>query len=742
MTKLLIVDDNEQDLYMLQVLLEGNGYEVVLAANGAEALETARRDPPDVIISDILMPVMDGFTLCRQWKKDDRLKGIPFVLYTATYTDPKDEEFALSLGAERFIVKPEEPDVLVGLVREVIREAEAGRLAAPREPLEEEPVYLKQYSERLVKKLEDKMLQLEEANRALERELTERKRAEEALRESQRFIKEIADTAPNTMMYLYDLIEQRNVYVNRQIGEILGYTREEIQQMGSRMIEILVHPDDLESVTEHMKKVARDKKCEIIENEYRMKHANGEWRWLLSRDIVFTRDAAGLPTQNVGVAMDITERVRAEEALRESEERYRSLFNGVPVGINRTAPGGQTLNANPALVHMLGYPDRETLLAVNVTDLYVDPEDRWRWQALVEREGVVRGFEVQLRRCDGTTIWVRSNARAVCDASGRVLHYEGSLEDITERKLAEEEIGRLAKFPSENPNPVLRVAKDGAILYVNEASLPLLNVWGCQVGQPLPDYWRRFTVEVFSSGLSKDTEVEYEDRMLSLTFAPVVDAGYVNVYGLDITERKRAEEELQRTLERLREALGGIIQTVALTVETKDPYTAGHQRRVGNLARAIANEMGLPQEQIDGIRMAGLIHDLGKVGIPAEILSKPGRLSDFEWGIIKMHSQIGYDILKKIDFSWPVAQIVLKHHERLDGSGYPQGLSGEEIILEAKILAVADVVEAMASFRPYRPARGIDKALEEISQNSGILYDPEVVDACLKLFTENGFEFE
>jgi len=210
----------------------------------------------------------------------------------------------------------------------------------------------------------------------------------------------------------------------------------------------------------------------------------------------------------------------------------------------------------------------------------------------------------------------------------------------------------------------------------------------------------------------------------------------------DITERKRAEEELQHTLEKLREALGGIIQTVALTVEVKDRYTAGHQRRVANLARAIANEMGLPQEQIDGLRMAGLIHDLGKISIPAEILSKPTRLNEFEWGMIKGHPKVGYDILRKTEFPWPVAQIVLQHHERMDGSGYPQGLSGEEIILEATILGVADVVEAMVSHRPYRSARGIDKALEEISQNKGVLYDPEVVDACLKLFTEKGFTFE
>ena len=210
----------------------------------------------------------------------------------------------------------------------------------------------------------------------------------------------------------------------------------------------------------------------------------------------------------------------------------------------------------------------------------------------------------------------------------------------------------------------------------------------------------------------------------------------------EIAERRRAEEELRQSYVKLRMALGGTIEVLVSAVEVRDPYTAGHQQRVANLARALATEMGLSQEQIDGIRMAGVIHDIGKISVPAEILSKPGQLKDVEYGLIKMHSQVGHDVLKTVDFPWPVAQIVLQHHERLDGSGYPQGLSGEEIILEARILAVADVVEAMASLRPYRLALGIDKALEEISQNRGVLYDPEVVDACLKLFTEKRFTFE
>jgi HD-GYP domain-containing protein (c-di-GMP phosphodiesterase class II) len=210
-----------------------------------------------------------------------------------------------------------------------------------------------------------------------------------------------------------------------------------------------------------------------------------------------------------------------------------------------------------------------------------------------------------------------------------------------------------------------------------------------------------------------------------------------------LTERTRAQEELQHSFKRLRRALEGTVKTLVSAIEMRDPYTAGHQRRVTQLACAIAEEMGLSEEQIEGIRMAGLIHDIGKINVPAEILSKPGPLTELEYGLIKMHPQVGHDVLNEaIEFPWPLAQIVLQHHERIDGSGYPQGLLGEEIILEARILGVADVVEAMASHRPYRSARGVDEALEEISQNRGVLYDPEVVDACLKLFTEKGFELE
>jgi HD-GYP domain-containing protein (c-di-GMP phosphodiesterase class II) len=270
--------------------------------------------------------------------------------------------------------------------------------------------------------------------------------------------------------------------------------------------------------------------------------------------------------------------------------------------------------------------------------VYADPEDRLAFTRAMEESNEVKGYELRLKRKDGSGLWVSINARAVRDGTGKVLYYEGQSEDITPRKLS--------------------------------------------------------------------------------------------------------EEKLRETLESLRKAVGTTIQVMVSAVETRDPYTAGHQKRVTDLARTVAQELGLAQETIEGIRMAGSIHDLGKISVPAEILSKPTTLSEIEFALIQAHSQYGYEILKNVESPWPLADIVLQHHERMDGSGYPQGLKGEAILLEARILAVADVVESFASHRPYRPGHGLAAALEEIEQKAGVLYDRRVVEACLRLFREKGFVFE
>lgn len=222
------------------------------------------------------------------------------------------------------------------------------------------------------------------------------------------------------------------------------------------------------------------------------------------------------------------------------------------------------------------------------------------------------------------------------------------------------------------------------------------------------------------------------------------EIGYLQEVATDISvgiKSLRLERELQQSYEKTRKALDGTIDAIVNICEKRDPYTAGHEKRVAQLACAIAKKMRLSEDQIECIRVTSYLHDIGKMGVPAEILTKPTRLSDIEYSLIKEHAQIGYEILKRVEFTWPVAQIVLQHQERLDGSGYPNGLKGKEIMLEARILAVADTVEAMASHRPYRPALGIDAALKEITQKRGVLYDPAVVDACLTLFRRERFQF-
>lgn len=244
-----------------------------------------------------------------------------------------------------------------------------------------------------------------------------------------------------------------------------------------------------------------------------------------------------------------------------------------------------------------------------------------------------------------------------------------------------------------------------------------------------------------------ETSTHHKDGRLvylETSGTPMFDAqgvfkGYRGI-NRDITGRKEAEQERLASAAKLEQTLLQIIEAIAATVEARDPYTAGHQRRVAQLASAIALEMGLPDDQVRGLYLAATIHDLGKIRIPAEILSKPGALNPVEFELVKTHPQTGYDIIKDMKFPWPIAQMVLQHHERLDGGGYPQRLTGEQMLLEAKILGVADVVEAMSSHRPYRAGLGLDAALDEISQQRGIRYDPEVVDSCLTLFREKKFE--
>jgi len=347
-----------------------------------------------------------------------------------------------------------------------------------------------------------------------------------------------------------------------------------------------------------------------------------------------------------------------------------------------------------------------------------------------------------------------------------------SVLDITERKRVEqalEEREKHYRLLAENAADVIWTVDINMVpTYISPSITRLLGYTVEEAkAKSMKEVFTPASFETAMKGLAQELEIEkkeHEDlsRIRSFEFELIrkdgsivpVEINYsflrdsegrpVQILAIarDASRRRQAEEEAKRSVEKLIDAMENTIQAMAMIVEMRDPYTAGHQRRVTRLACAIAKKMGLSNDQIDGLRLAGLIHDIGKVRVPAEIPTNPDGLSEAEFNMIKMHPLIGYEILKTIEFSWPIAQIVYQHHERINGSGYPSGISGDDIILEARILAVADVVEAMASHRPYRPACGIDKALAEISQKRSVLYDPKVVDTCLQLFEDKEFTFE
>ena len=365
-----------------------------------------------------------------------------------------------------------------------------------------------------------------------------------------------------------------------------------------------------------------------------------------------------------------------------------------------------------------------------------------------------------MMRKDGSIVWTEMKFSFIRDEDQAAVGIVGVTRDITERKMAEKSLRESEekyRMVVENAKEAIVVTQDMKVVFVNRAGLDMIG-YSEKILTPqlITDFIhpddRNMVVDHHIRRLKgEDVQPVYSFRILredgTVKWVEISAAvikwqerpatlNFLN----DITERKLADVKLRQTLESLRKAFGTTIQVMVSAVEMRDPYTAGHQLRVANLACAIAAEMGFPHDKIEGIQMAGFIHDIGKLSIPAEILSKPTKLTDIEFSLIKEHSQSGYELLKNIESPWPLAEIVFQHHERMNGSGYPRNLKGDEIIIEARIMAVADVVEAMASHRPYRPSLGIEAALEEIEKNKGILYDAAVADACLKLFREKGYK--
>jgi PAS domain S-box-containing protein len=447
-------------------------------------------------------------------------------------------------------------------------------------------------------------------------------------------------------------------------------------------------------------------------------------------------------------------------------QQLQAVFEQAAVGmVIVEAAQSRFVKVNRRFCEIMGYSAEELLQGsihdiTHPDDLHVDLDHVERISAGIARES---SWEKRYRKKDGTVIWAMVFVTPLDPSEARPTMRLGVIEDITERKRAEEALREtnetLGTIIQSSPIAIIALDPDGNVTRWNPAAEQMFGWMESEVlGQFLPivsedkrDEHLKLRECVLRGEAFTNVEVRRRKKDgspidISVSTAPLRDSKF-RVTGImsvstDITERKRTEKQLRESLEQLRRAVETTIQVLVMAVEMKDPYTAGHQRRMTNLARAVATEMGLPPEKIEGLRMAGVIHDIGKITLPTEILSKPTKLSAIEFSLLKEHVRLGYDILKDVESPWPLAEIVLQHHERMDGSGYPRGLKGEEILIEARILAVADVVEAMASHRPYRAALGLDAALEEIEKNRGLLYDSHVVNTCLRVFREKGYQIE
>ena len=445
---------------------------------------------------------------------------------------------------------------------------------------------------------------------------------------------------------------------------------------------------------------------------------------------------------------------------------FERLADGLPHIVWAASPDGSTEYFNRGGAEFTGLPPEANYGYGWVT--LIHPEDAERAQLDWARaRDLVEPLEVEwrVRRADGIYRWMTVRGRPILNNDGTIHQWVGTCTDIQDQKDAQ---GRLARaerastealtlldtLQSSAPVGFVFVDREFRCARVNEtaaviAGSEVQDLLGLPVADVVPDLWPQIgphfrTVleegqSIVNCEVAGVTPANPQESMSWLTsFYPVRIDGEVigiGVVFVDITERK----EWERSLASLTEAA---VAAIAATVEARDPYTAGHQRRVADLACAIARKLGLDAGEVEGIRLAANIHDIGKVAIPSEILTRPARLNPAEFEVVKTHCRIGYNIVSGISFPWPVADMILQHHERIDGTGYPEGLHGDDIFIGARIIAVADVVESMASHRPYRATLGIDVAVEEIERNAGRLYDADVASACIELFRTREFELE
>ncbi len=591
------------------------------------------------------------------------------------------------------------------------------------------------------------------------RDITKQRQSKKALEESEEKYRKLVEQLLSGTIIVQDF---RIVFANEAMARISGYTVDELLSLSPEQVKIMVHPGDQALVWGRFKERLEGKPVPA-RYEYRVVRRDGTVIWL--------EMYAGLVTYNGKPAVqaaivDISERKKAEQAVRESEELYHALVSASPDAVIMTDMEGKFLYASPRALQLGGFAHESELINKSAFD-FVSPKDRARAGDNLRKtleNGRQESLEYTLLRKDGSSYVAEMSTAVIRDADGQPRAFICTLRDVTERKQTEKalrESEERFKTLTENVNVGIyrnTVGPKGEFIEANPAIIKMFGYGSKEEFLAVnvsdlyqqPDGRRSFNEKMLAFGFVRDEELQLRKKDGTPFFGSVSavavkdDRGGVKYYdGIieDITDRKRAEEALKISYIKLRKTLNGTVNALASTAEKRDPYTAGHQQRVTQLACAIALELGFSKAQIEGMHVAGSVHDIGKIHVAAEILNKPRSLTEIEMELIRTHSEAGYEILRSIDFPWPVAEIVFQHHERMDGSGYPRGITGDKILMEARILGVADVVEAMVSHRPYRSALTLDDAIQEIMRNRGKLFDPEVTDACVQVF-KKGFAFQ
>ncbi len=703
-------------------------------------------------------------------------------------------------GPDRFYL-PDQPDGMA--VAETFRDH--NQVAATGKPLSFERHIRNAKGEDLI--CEVRLTRIPSATGPLVRasmiDITQRKQTEKALQEQEAKYRGLVEQQISGVVTIGD--DGAIVYVNPQFAKMVGFEPSDL--IGRPLLDI-VPAEERKTIAERLSGQLTGA-MGMVQATSTVVTRDGRIRDVL---INATRSIHDGHPASTAVVLDITDRKRAENALRDSEQKFSTIFQDSPVGIATVslAEGNKIVDANQAWLDMLGYR-RGEVIGRPAADLnfWVDPANRTAMHEEIATDAALWRADLQMRRSDGRIIDAEMTVRRI-QIGGKPFAIALG-QDITERRRAERSIVRMnralltltsgneALVRAENEQSLLDEMcrtlvevggyKAATVRYAEhdpDKSLHLVAFAGSerktfeatslswadvgvgrgptgtairtgevQVNQRYADnpgtvLWQKAIAEAgiaanialplkAASGVFGALTIyagvadAFDPEEIELLIQLSNDLAFGIAALRDRAGRARLEHEMQAGMRATIGALSG-------AVEARDAYTAGHQHRVANLAAAIAGEMGLSATQIEGILIAGQLHDIGKISVPAEFLSKPSRLTKGEFEVVKGHVEAGYEILKDILFPWPIADMVRQHHERLDGSGYPLGLKADAILPESKILAVADVVEAMGTHRPYRPSRGIEAALAEIEAGKGKIFDPAVVEACLRLFHEKGFK--